>query len=170
MKKLLIFIYIVCFSLIFCSCSLIGFSSLSFDDLTSNTYIISESGKKIRPYARIVGGHYKNEAGEWVTDDTLMFGTENIVKSVIENNENDLPEIQSDNKYRIISNGQDHFASVEIFDTHGNYIDSCDISNISEFAQGTYIGFILMSNIPGNFEDNMQEYYNIGLFFKILSN
>ncbi len=169
MKKLLVFIYIACFSLIFCSCSLIGFSSRSFDDLTSNTYIISENGKKTRPYARIAGGHYKNDAGEWVTDDTLMFGTKSIVKSVIENNENDLPEIYTDNKYRIISNGQEYPTSIEIFDTNGNYIDSCSISNISEFTQGPYIGFILMSNIPGNFEDNMQEYYNIGLFFKISS-
>ena len=169
MKKLLIFIYIACFSLIFCSCSLIGFSSLSIDDVTSDIYITNENGKKIRPYIRVVGGHYKNKSGEWVTDDTLMFGTASVVESVIENNASDLPEIYTDNKYRIISDGQDYFTSIEIFDTDGNYIDSLGISNISELAQGTYIGFILMPNVPGNFDDDMQEYYDIGIFFKISS-
>jgi hypothetical protein len=167
MKKLLIFIYIACFCLTLCSCSLVGFSSLSFDDIASNIYIISENGNKTRPYVRVVGGHYKNGSGEWVTDDTLMFGTENIVKSVIENNESNLPEIYTDNKYRIVSNGKEFLSTMELFDAFGNYIDSCNIAEISEIPKGTYVGFILLSNIPGNFEDDMQEYYSIGLFFKI---
>ena len=169
MKNFFISAFIICLCLIFCSCSIIGFSSLSLDDITSNVYIVNENGEKTKPYTRIVGGHYRNSSGDWVTDDTLMFGTENAVEGVLESSENALPKIYADNGFKLMYGGKEYTAKIELFDMSGDFIGSYSIADISEISSGTYVAFALISDVDGNFADGMQEYYDIGIFFKIVA-
>lgn len=179
MKKSIIFIYLVCFSLFLSSCSFnnvdnsTSTSSLgnivSIGNLIDNITIIDENGQKTLPYMRIVGGHYRNDSGGWVYDDTLMFGTERIVKNIIKNNESDLPSLYADKSYKIILSEKESIMQVELFDVSGNYIGNYTGTALSQIPEGTYIGFSKISNISGELADGMKEYYDIGLFYKIMS-
>lgn len=166
MKKiaaLFIAFTLTCFMI---ACASLGGADRNIGDIVS---IVDEDGQKITPYIRIVGGHYRNDSGEWIYDDTLMFGAERIVKNIIKNNESDLPVLYADKSYKIISSEKEYVAQVQLYDIYGNYIDNYTSDNLSQIPEGTYIVFCVISGISGELADGMQEYYDIGLFCKIVS-
>lgn len=140
-------------------------NDISKENILDGVSIVSSDGEQIRPYTAVIGGFYKVNGG-WTYDDTMMFGEERAVKNIIGNHISEMPFITAVEEYSIKFMGHEYPVRASLYDLSGNYIGEYMLSEIPE---GQYIGCFRIYGITVGYSDGMREYYDIGAFYKIVS-